>query len=508
MTTPQQAYQGLLAISKEIATLNSIGSLLSWDRETYMPHQGANTRAEQSAYLSGQGHRLLTAPRVGELLSAAEVLPGDWGTDPYSDERVNLREWRHEYDRATKIPTELIEEMSRTAVLAQSAWAEARRKSEFALFQPLLTKLIDLTRQSADHIGYTETPYDALLDEYEPGETTANVKQIFGALREELVPLVQAVVASPHQPRIDILNRDYPLDRQKLFGEGAAAALGYDLMGGRLDTVIHPFCIGIGPGDVRITTRYTQHFFNEGFFGILHEVGHGLYEQGLPAAAFGTPLGDAVGMGIHESQSRLWENFVGRGLPFWRHFFPRAQQAYPAALGDIALQDFYFAINAVSPTFIRVEADEVTYNLHIMLRFEIEQAIISGELPVSDIPAAWNELFEKYVGLKVPNDSLGCLQDVHWSFGGFGYFPTYALGTLHAAQIFDAALKALPDLENSFAMGDFSALLGWLRTNIHHQGRRYRSRELIERLTGQPPSHRPLMDYLRRKFGELYQIDV
>jgi carboxypeptidase Taq len=506
MTTPQQAYQGLAAISKELAILNSIGSVLSWDRETNMPMRGANTRAEQNAYLSGQGHRLLTDPRVGELLSAAEA--GDWGADPYSDECANLREWRHDYDRATKIPTSLVEEMSRTAVLAQAVWTEARRKSEFALFQPHLAKLIDLARQSAGYIGYTETPYDALLDEYEPGETTAHVRQIFGALREELVPLVQAVTSSPTQPRTDILNRDYPIDRQKLFGEAAAAALGYNLMGGRLDIVTHPFCIGIGPGDVRITTRYTQNFFNEGFFGILHEAGHGLYEQNLSAAAFGTPLGDAVGMGIHESQSRLWENFVGRGLAFWRHFFPRAQQTYPAALGDVSLHDFYFAVNTVSPSFIRVEADEVTYNLHIMLRFEIEQAIINGDLSVGDIPATWNELFKKYVGLKVPNDSLGCLQDVHWSFGGFGYFPTYALGTLYAAQFFDAARKAIPDLENRFATGDFSALLDWLRTNIHQHGKRYRSRELVERVTGQPPSHRPLMDYLRRKYGELYQISV
>ncbi len=506
MTTPQQAYQDLCAISREITLVNSIGGLLSWDRETYMPAQGAAIRAEQNAYLSGQGHRLLTDPRVGELLSTAEA--GDWGADPYGDERANLREWRHSYDRSTKIPTSLVEEMSRAAVLGQTAWTEARRKSDFQIFKPHLAKIINLSRQTTDYIGYTETPYDALLDEYEPGETTANVKRVFEALRDELLPLVQAIVASPRQPRTDILNRDFPIDRQKLFGEAAAAALGYNLLGGRLDTVVHPFCIGIGPGDVRITTRYTQNFFNEGFFGILHEAGHGLYEQGLPAAAFGTPLGEAVGMGIHESQSRLWENFLGRGLPFWRHFFPRAQQTYPASLGDVSLDDFYFAANTVKPSFIRVEADEVTYNLHIMLRFEIEQAIISGDLAVDDIPAAWNELFTKYLGLKVPDDSLGCLQDVHWSFGGFGYFPTYALGTLYAAQFYEAALQALPNLEEQFAAGDYSALLNWLRTNIYQHGKRYRSREIVERVTGQPTSHRPLTDYLRRKFGPLYQVNV
>ncbi len=502
--TPQQAYDELFAISKEITTLHSIGSIISWDRETYMPSKGAELRAEQSAYISGRTHRLFIDPRVGELLAEAEA--GAFGQNPESDEAANLREWRHDYDRAVKVPAELVEEISRTSVLAQSAWTEARRKSEFALFQPLLTKHIDLARQVAGYIGYTESSYDALLDEYEPGMTTAEVKRLFSALRDDLVPLVHAILGSSRQPKTEILHREFPLDRQKLFGEAAAAAFGYDLLGGRLDTVTHPFCIGIGPGDVRITTRYTLNFFNESFFGVLHETGHGLDEPNLPAAAFGGPLGDACSMGIHESQSRLWENFVGRGRPYWRYFFPRAQQTYPAALGDVTLDDFYFAVNAVSPSYIRVEADEVTYNLHIMLRFEIEQAIIGGDLPVADIPGVWNETFERYVGIPVPDDAQGCLQDVHWSFGGFGYFPTYALGNLYAAQIDAAARTALPDLDAQIASGDFQPLLGWLKTNIYQHGKRFRAPDLLRRVTGQAPSHEPLMGYLKAKFGELYGV--
>lgn len=504
MTSPQQAYEELFAISKEIATLHSIGSVIAWDRETYMPSKGAQMRAEQSAYISGRNHRLFIDPHFGELLATAEA--GDFSRDPESAEAVNLREWRHDYDRATKVPAELVEEISRTSVLAQSAWAEARSKSDFAIFQPMLSKHIDLARQMAGYIGYTATPYDALLDEYEPGMTTAEVKRLFSALRDELVPLVHAILGSSRRPDTSILQREFPLDRQKLFGEAAAAAFGYDLMGGRLDTVTHPFCIGIGPGDVRITTRYTLNFFNESFFGVLHETGHGLYEQNLPADAFGGPLGDACSMGIHESQSRLWENFVGRSRPYWRYFFPRAQQTYPAALGDVSLDDFYFAVNAVSPSYIRVEADEVTYNLHIMLRFEIEQAIISGDLPVADIPGVWNETFERYLGIPVPDDAQGCLQDVHWSFGGFGYFPTYALGNLYAAQIDVAARAALPDLDAQIGAGNYLPLLDWLRANIYQHGKRYRSPDLLRRVTGQAPSHEPLMAYLKTKFGELYGI--
>ncbi|MCO6450168.1 MAG: carboxypeptidase M32 [Caldilineales bacterium] len=502
MTKTQTAYDELMRMSKEMTIVHSIASVLGWDRETYMPKNGAGLRAEQLAYLSGSQHRMLSNPRVGELLAEIEAD----GNELTLDEAANVRELRHQYDQATKVPVELVEEITRVSVMAHQTWVEARRTSNCFIFQPHLGELIKLTREKADYLGFEDHPYDALLDQYEPGETTANVTRLFNALRTELVPLVQAIADSPVRPKTDIVHRSFPVDRQRLFGEGAAIAFGYDMAGGRLDTVTHPFCTGIGPGDVRITTRWNPNFFNEAFFGILHESGHGLYEQGLPADAFGGPVGDAIGMGIHESQSRLWENFVGRSRDYWRYFFPRVQQAFPDALADVSMEDFYFAVNAVEPSFIRVEADEVTYNLHIMVRFELEQAIISGDLAVGDIPAAWNETFERYLGIKVPEDSQGCLQDVHWSFGGFGYFPSYALGNLYGAQIFAAAKQAAPALSEQIASGNFQPLLAWLQENIYSQGSRYRTHELLARVTGQEPSHEPLMDYLHAKFGELYRL--
>ncbi|NOX62075.1 MAG: carboxypeptidase M32 [Chloroflexi bacterium] len=505
MTTPQQAYNELLQISREVALLKSLGSLLNWDQETNMPRGATSYRSQQRSYVAGKAHRLFIDPRVDELLNIVEA--SELVSDPFSDAAVNVREWRHDYDRAAKVPSRLVEEISRTSVLAHEAWVNARRDANFALFRPHLAKLIDLVREMAEAIGYESNPYDALLDGYEPGETTANVEKLFSQLREAVVPLVQAIQHASRRPKVEILQRHFPIERQKLFGQAAAIAFGYDFQRGRIDAVTHPFATDVGLGDVRITTRYNERFFNESFFGILHETGHGLYEQNLPAEHYGTPRGEAVGMGVHESQSRLWENFVGRNLAYWEHWFPRAQQMYPESLSDATLEEFHFAINEVRPSFIRVEADEVTYNLHIMLRFELEQAIIRGDLAVDDIPAAWNERFEQYFGLKTPDDSQGCLQDVHWSFGGFGYFPTYTLGNLYAAQIFDAACQALPDLEARFRVGDFAPLLAWLKENIYDQGRRYRSRELIRRITGRDPDASALIAYLREKFGSLYDVD-
>jgi carboxypeptidase Taq len=296
------------------------------------------------------------------------------------------------------------------------------------------------------------------------------------------------------------------VDRQEVFGQAAAAAIGFDFDAGRLDVTTHPFCSGMGPGDCRITTRYNLRHFNDAFFGILHEAGHGIYEQGLDPEQFGTPLGSAVSLGIHESQSRMWENFVGRGRPFWEHFFPRARQVFHEALRDVALDDFVFAVNDVQPSFIRVEADEATYNMHIILRFELEQALIAGDLQPADVPGAWNEKFQQSFGLTPPTDALGCLQDVHWSSGGIGYFPTYTLGNMYAAQFMDQARRDLGDLDADFRHGDFGRLKGWLNERVHRPGQRYRAGELCRRVTGQPLSPKPLLNYLRQKFGPLYGI--
>jgi carboxypeptidase Taq len=396
--------------------------------------------------------------------------------------------------------------LARVTTRAQQVWQEARKGDDFAAFRPWLEKVVQLKRREADAVGYKDSPYDALLDEYEPGATAAEITRVFAALRAELTPLVGAIVNSGRKPRRDILEREYPVDRQEVFGQAAAAAIGFDFDAGRLDVTTHPFCSGMGPGDCRITTRYNPRHFNDAFFGILHEAGHGLYEQGLDPEHFGTPLGSPVSLGVHESQSRTWENFVGRGRPFWEHFFPRACQVFHEALRDVALDDFVFAVNDVRPSFIRVEADEATYNMHIILRFELEQALVRGDLKAADVPAAWNEKFRQSFGLTPPTDALGCLQDVHWSSGGVGYFPTYTLGNMYAAQFMEQARHDLGDLDADFRRGDFRRLKGWLNDKVHRPGQRYRPGELCRRVTGKPLTHKPLLAYLWHKFAPLYGI--
>jgi carboxypeptidase Taq len=499
-----EAYQDLLRRICEANVLASCGSVLSWDESTYMPRQGSAFRGEQMGLIARLVHEMTTAPAIGELL--AQVEGSDVVRDPESDAAVNVREIRRGYDRAVKVPAALVEELAKVTTRAQQVWRDARKASDFALFRPHLETIARLLRDKADAIGYATTRYDALLDEYEPGATAAEITTLFAALRAELVPLIAAIANSGKKPDRDILHREYPVERQRLFAESAAAAVGFDFDAGRLDVSAHPFCSGIGPGDCRITTRYNERHFNESFFGVLHETGHALYEQGLPAEHAGTPRGTYCSLGIHESQSRLWENQVGRGRPFWEHFFPRARQTFPQALRDVSLEAWLFAINDVQPSYIRVEADEATYNLHIVLRFELEQALLTGDLAAADVPAAWNEKFEQMFGLKVGSDAQGCLQDIHWSFGGLGYFPTYTLGNLYSAQLMDAARKQLGGLEDDFRRGEFGRLKGWLNEKVHRPGMRWRAGELCRRVTGSPLDHRPLVRYLRDKYAPLYGL--
>jgi carboxypeptidase Taq len=503
-TTPDVAYSELIRRTREASLLGSCAGVLGWDERTYLPTNGAAFRSEQMALLARLGHEMITGPEIGELLGRVE------GTglvvDPESDAAVNVREIRRTYDRAVKVPKELVEELARVTTRAQGEWAAARKAKDFGRFRPWLEKIVGLKRQEADAIGYSSNPYDALLDEYEPGATAGEITNLFTALAADLVPLVQAISSSKRAPNRDILTREFPVEKQEAFGRAAAAAVGFDFQSGRLDTTTHPFCSGIGPGDCRITTRYNPRFFNESFFGILHESGHGIYEQNLPAEHHGTPLGTAASLGVHESQSRLWENQVGRGRPFWEHFLPKAREAFPAALGDVRLDDFLFAVNDVRPSFIRVEADEATYNLHIILRFELEQGLLTGDVPVADLPAAWNDKFQAMFGLTPPDDAAGCLQDIHWSFGGLGYFPTYTLGNLYAAQFMARARTDLPGLDDDFRRGEFGRLKEWLTEKIHRQGQRYRANEMCRRITGQSLDHRPFISYLRDKFAPLYGL--
>jgi carboxypeptidase Taq len=503
--TAADAYAELVRRSKELGVINSCAAVLGWDHQTYMPPKGGALRGEQMAFLASLSHQKFTDSKVGELLAAVEA--SDLVRDPESDAAANTREIRRAYDRTTKIPQSLVEELARVTTQAQQVWEQAKKKNDYASFQPILARVVELKRQEADAVGFKDHRYNALIEEYEPGTTVAELKTLFAGLTAELAPLVKKIVASPKQPDKSVLEREFPVERQKVFAEAAAVAVGFDFNAGRLDTTAHPFCSGFGPGDCRITTRYNPRFFNEAFFGVLHETGHAMYEQGLPAEHFGTPLGVACSFGIHESQSRLWENQVGRGRPFWEHFFPRLRQTFPTALADVSPEAFYFAINDVRPSLIRVEADEATYNLHIALRFELELALLSGDLTTADLPGAWNERFAALFGLKVPDDARGCLQDIHWSFGGIGYFPTYTLGNLYAAQLMDAARRELGgSLEDDFRRGEFGRLKGWLGLHIHRHGQRFRAGELCRRATGVPLSPKPFLSYLSEKFGALYSV--
>lgn len=503
--TPEQAYAELTARVRSTALLESCASVLGWDEQTYMPPGGAGHRANQLSLLAGMCHERATSPEVGELLSEIEGTP--LVADADSIVAANVREVRRDYDRATKLPRRLVEELSHAATLSQQAWVEARKQSSFERFRPWLEKIVALKREEAQAIGFGDgVPYDALLDAFEPGMTAADVTRLFAPLRDELVQLVAAIRDSGRAPNRAIITRNYPVAAQRELAISAAKEIGFDFEAGRLDTAAHPFCSGFGPGDTRLTTRYDERHFPGAFFGALHEAGHGIYDQGLDREAFGLPAGAACSLGIHESQSRMWENFVGRSRSFWQHFYPRAQAAFPEALATTAPADFYWAINDVQPSFIRVEADEATYNLHILLRFDIERPLIAGDLEPADVPDVWNETFTTYFGITPPDDARGCLQDIHWSGGMIGYFPTYALGNMYAAQFFAAACRELPGLAEGFARGEFAALKGWLNEKIHRRGRRYRAQKLVQAVTGQPLSHHALIEHLHRKFDELYGL--
>lgn len=495
-------YAELIRRWKETSLLGSCSAVLGWDERTYMPRNGSALRADQLALLARLCHERVIDPQIGDLLSKAEATSAD------ADAQANLREIRRACSRAVKIPAALVEELARTTTRAQQAWAEARAANKYSQFQPWLEKIVNLKRQEADAVGWKDHPYDALIDEFEPGTTTKSIASLFAELAADLTPLVAALLNSKRQPNREILHREFPVETQQSFGKQVAESMGFNFQAGRLDVTTHPFCSGIGPGDCRITTRYNPRHFNEAFFGVLHEAGHGLYEQNLAAEHFGTPLGAAASYGIHESQSRLWENQVGRSRPFWEGCFPKAQTAFPAALGNVTLDDFLFAINDVQASFIRVEADEATYNLHIILRFELELALLKGDLKPADLPDAWNGAFRRLLGITPPDHAKGCLQDIHWSFGGVGYFPTYTLGNLFAAQFMQQVRQDLgsESLDADFRKGEFGRLRTWLVENIHRHGQRYRPGALCERITGRPLSHKPFIEYLRGKFGPLYGV--
>ncbi len=489
----------------EIDDLTAASELLGWDQETYMPAKGQTGRGKVLATLAGLHHAKLTSPELRDALDACadEAEPG-------SDLDAQMREARRRVERASRIPGELARRRAEAQSAGLAAWQEARKAKDFQLFAKELGVLVDLTREAAGHLAplvASGKPFDALLDEYEPGASEAELAPLFASLRAELSPLVKGVAESGVRVDESPAQGRFPEERQLAFGRRVAEQMGFDFDAGRLDLAAHPFCSGFNPRDVRLTWRWQEDDFRPALFGIMHEAGHGLYEQGLPAEWERTPIGTAVSLGVHESQSRLWENLVGRSRSFWEWALPVFHEHFPDSR-DVTVDALYPALHTVQPTFIRVEADEATYNLHICVRFEVERALFAGEIEVADLPAAWDDAYEELLGIRPADVAEGVLQDIHWSMGAFGYFPTYTLGNLINAQLFNKAREELGDLDAMFRAGELQPLLGWLRDKVHRHGSRYRAAELIEQTTGRALSPDDFLDYVRATTESVYGVRV
>ena len=493
------AMEQLRDLCRPIWNLYSIRSLLYWDQQVIMPSRGGSARAEQLASLEAVAHQLLTSPRLFDSLCLAEE------HHPQGLDAAYVRAVRRAYDLAAKLPAHLVEEKARVCSRAVEAWVEAKKADRFQDFLPHLREVFRLSREVAEHRGYAQHPYDAMLDEYEPGMTMAEVNRLFSESVPRLVQLVERIQNTPQVSR-KILQQAYPVEAQRAFTRYLVEAIGFEFGAGRLDQSAHPFCSSSSAVDVRLTDRLDPHQVTMAIFGSLHEAGHGLYEQGSPPEWMGSPLAGGCSLGVHESQSRLWENFVGRGRPFWKAHFPVLREHFPEQVWGYSSEDFYRAINLVEPSFIRVEADEVTYTLHIVMRFELERDMLDGTLDPADLPEAWNQKMESRLGIRPPNNRLGCLQDIHWSDGLIGYFPTYSLGNLLAAQLWNQVRSELPQLEQEIERGECGALLAWLREKIHRKGSSVWPGEVVQQVCGQPMQVQPFLDYLWGKYTDLYSL--
>ncbi len=488
----------------EIADLGKIGAVLSWDQQTMMAPKGAAMRAEQMATLGKIAHEKFTSDEIGKLLDDLRDYEASLPYD--SDEASLIRVARQDYEKQKAVPTELRAEMTRTAALARMAWIEARKQSNFKIFLPHLEKNIELKRRYVECFAPYDHVYDPLLDDFERGMKTVEVKTIFDALKKDLIPLIAQIRERADTVSDACLHGHFPIEKQREFALSILERFGFRSDSWRLDPTVHPFATNSGITDIRITTRYYEDFINPSLFGAMHECGHGLYENGVDPALERTLLARGASSSLHESQSRMWENLVGRSRAFWKFFYPKLQATFPAQFQNVELETFYRAINRVQPSFIRVEADEATYGLHIIIRFELEQEIMEGTLALKDVPEAWNARMKQYLGVDVPNDAQGCLQDIHWSGGMLGYFPTYQLGNIIAAQIWEKVLADIPDLYAQFERGEFMPLREWLREKLHRHGRKFTPKETIQRVVGGPIDVAPYIRYLKSKFGEIYEL--
>jgi carboxypeptidase Taq len=493
-----QQYTAYKSITQKAADIGYAAAVLGWDQETYMPPKGAEYRGRQLATLASQAHELLTSDVYGKLLQELAQMGGLDDT-----QQTNVRLSLEDYEKNKKLSPEFVEELSKQTSECFNAWITARRQNDYSVFAPSLDKMITLKRKQADLYGYKAHPYDALVDEYEKGATVAMLDPLFKGIREQLLPLLAKIKTLP-QVSNDCFHKHYPKQQQWDFGIEVLQRMGFDFEAGRQDYSEHPFTTSFAPTDVRLTTRVDENNYASMLWSCIHEAGHGLYEQGLPEEQYGLPLGAAASLGIHESQSRFWENCIGRSIDFWQYFFTVLQKYFPDQLNDVTAEDFFKAANRVEPSLIRTEADELTYHFHVMIRYEIEKTLIEGSLATKDIPGRWNELYEHYLGVKPGDDKTGALQDVHWSHGSFGYFPTYTLGSFYAAQFYDQAQKDMQNLRQQITKGELSTLLHWLREKVHKSGRRYTSEELCEKVTGKKLDPSKFFDYAREKYTRVY----
>ncbi len=506
MTIDHELFSQVCQHARQATVWQTVADALEWDERTGMPAGAGEYRALQISTIRGQVHQIRTDPRYGERLDRLIEQTGE--SDPHGDMATTVRELRHDFHRDRKLPEDLVRRISLATVRGQQAWDAARKADDFSAFRDPLQEIVTLKRQQASlyQQGTDDTLYEGLLDEYEPGGNEATLVGIFDDLRDRLVPLIAATRDARRQPDLTCLHGPFDIDRQRSFSRKVCRAIGFDFDRGRLDETSHPFCTTLGPSDVRILSRYEREWLPGGLYGSLHEAGHGLYEQGLRADQFGLPPGSYASLGVHESQSRLWENQVGRSREFWSWLIEDAKSHLGSSLTSATLDEVVFAVNAIRPSLIRVEADEATYNLHIIIRFDLERQLIDGSLSVDDLPAAWDARYQSDLGVRAPSAADGVLQDVHWGAGLFGYFPTYTLGNLIGAQLFAAAGRQLGDLRESVARGEFEGLLQWLRDNVHSRGRCYRSESLVQKVTGEPLSADHLIDYLTAKLKDLYRF--
>ncbi len=493
----------LEALTRELGAIQRASAVLGWDAQVNMPAGGAEERGFQLGVLAELSHKRFVNDETHNLIVAAEAEAAS--LDPDSIQARLVKYCRRDYDKATRVPAAKVAEFAQVTAVSQEAWARARSENNFAAFLPHLERVIELRREYASYFAPYDHVYDPLLDDFERGMKTVEVQAIFSQLRPVQVELVHAIAARPEIEN-SFLYQNYPEQAQWDFGVEVATRMGYDWNRGRQDKSAHPFTTSFGLGDVRITTRFDTGYVGSALFSTMHEGGHALYEQGFDPALRGLPLADGASMAVHESQSRLWENLVGRSLAFWKFFYPRLKEYFPTQLANVDLQTFYRGINKVKPSYIRVEADEATYNLHIMLRLELEIALMEGSLKPADLPAAWNARFQEYLGLTPPTDKVGVLQDVHWSHGLIGYFPTYALGNLVSCQLWEVLQQAIPDLESQIEHGELGTLLAWLRQNVHTHGSMFEPQELVQKITGSRIDPQPYMRYLKTKFGQIYGL--